>query len=338
MDIFTMGYSNRPAAEIEEQGLAPLLYARTGEPALRHAALRAAALEPLRLADLRALLEALAARGVDVLITKGTALAYSLYASPDLRPRADTDLLIEAAQLGAAGDVFRELGYAESINSGDMQQTIFRRVDAAGADHVYDLHWALSNTPLFADVLGIDEIRARSVPLPRIGEEARTLCDIDALLYACVHRVAHHFGHDRLIWLADIHFLRERMSDDEHGRFWALAAEREVVGVCIEAVERARELFGGGERGSARQFLDTATRARAERPRSYLDGDQRRFSVLRSELGALRGWRARAWRLRRLAFPPASYMRSRFGARAPLPWLYAWRALRGVARLFGRVT
>ncbi len=325
---------------MEEQGLAPLLYARTGDPALRHAALRAAALEPLRLADLRALLEALAAGGVDVLITKGTALAYSLYASPDLRPRADTDLLIDAAQLDTAREVFRELGYAESINSGDMQQTIFRRVDAAGADHVYDLHWALANTPVFADVLGIGELRARSVPLPRISPHARTLSDVDALLYACVHRVAHHFGHDRLIWLADIHFLRERMTDEEHARFWALAAEREVVGVCIESVERARERFGGGERGRAEQFVDAATIARAEPTRSYLDGHQRRLSVLRAELGALRGWRARARRLRLLAFPPATYMRSHFGSRSrlALPWLYVSRAARGVARLFRRVT
>jgi len=320
--------------------MAPLLYAQSGDPALRHAALRAAALEPLRLADLRALLEAFAARGVDVLITKGTALAYSLYASPDLRPRADTDLLIDAAQLDAARAVFRELGYAESINSGDMQQTTFRRVDAAGADHVYDLHWALANTPVFADVLGIDELRARSVPLPRIGAHARTLSDVDALLYACVHRVAHHFDDDRLIWLADIHFLRERMSDEEHARFWALAAEREVVGVCMRSIERAREFFGGGERGLAQQFLDAATIARRERTRSYLDARQRRLSVLRAELGALRGWRARARRLRLLAFPPASYMRSRFGARSrlALPWLYAFRAAKGVARLFRRVT
>ncbi|HEV2718861.1 MAG TPA: nucleotidyltransferase family protein, partial [Thermoanaerobaculia bacterium] len=238
--------------------MAPLLYAESGDPALRHAALRAAALEPLRLADLRALLEALAGRGVDVLITKGTALAYSLYASPDLRPRADTDLLIDAVQLDAARKVFRELGYAESINSGDMHQTMFRRVDAAGADHVYDLHWALANTPVFAGVLTFDELRGRSVALPGIGEQARTLSDVDALLYACVHRVAHHFDSDRLIWLADIHFLRERMSDDEHARFWALAAEREVVGVCMRSIERSREEFGGSERGLAQQFLDAA--------------------------------------------------------------------------------
>jgi len=209
--------------------MAPLLYARLGIPALRNAAVRAAVLEPFRLADLRALLDALAARGIEPLIVKGTALAYSLYDAPEQRPRADTDLLLATEELDAARDGFRELGYVEQLSSGDMEQTIFRRVDAAGADHVYDVHWAPTNAPAFADVLRIDELRARSVPLPRIGAHARTICDVDALLYACVHRVAHHFDSDRLIWLADIHLLRERMPREEHARFWALATEREVV-------------------------------------------------------------------------------------------------------------
>lgn len=320
--------------------MAPFLYAQCKLPALRDAAVRAAALEPFRLADLRALLDALAARGVDVLITKGTALAYSLYEQPDLRPRADTDLLIDAAQLEAVRDVFRQLGYAEQPSSGDMEQTMFRRVDAAGVDHVYDLHWALTNAPVFADVLRFGELRARSVPLPRIGEHARTICDVDALLYACVHRVAHHFDSDRLIWLADIHLLRQRMSRDEHARFWALAAEREVVGVCMRSIARTNEWFGGGEHDLAQELLDAATIARREPTRSYLDRDQRRLRLLRAELGGLRGWRARVRKLRQLAFPPAAFMQAHFGSRSrlALPWLYAFRAARGVARLFRRVT
>jgi hypothetical protein len=328
-----------PAA-IEQQGMAPLLYARGGDPALRHAALRAAALEPLRLADLRALLEALAAHGVVPLIVKGTALAYSLYEAPELRPRADTDLLLTAEELGRAREAFLELGYVEQLSSGDMSQTMFRRVDAAGADHVYDVHWAIANTPVFADVLRIDELRARSVPLPRIGAHARTIADVEALLYACVHRIAHHHDDERLIWLADIHFLIERMSDGELARFWALAKEREVVGVCMRSIARANEAFGDGEHDLASEFLDNAAIARSERTRAYLERDPRRLNVLRAEFGALHGWRARARKLRQLAFPPAPFLQARFGTRSrlALPWLYAFRAARGVARLFRRVT
>lgn len=320
--------------------MAPLLYARLRVPELRDAALRAAVLEPLRLDDLRAVLDALAARGVVPLIVKGTALAYSLYDEPEQRPRADTDLLLAAGELDAARDAFRALAHVEQPSSGDMSQTMFRRVDAAGADHVYDVHWAIANTPVFADVLRIGELRARSVPLPRIGPHARTIGDADALLYACVHRVAHHHDDERLIWLADIHFLIERMPDDELAKFWTLAKEREVVGVCIRSVERAQEWFGG-ERGHARGFLDAAAIARAEATRAYLgERHPSRFRVLRTELAGERGWRARARRLRQLAFPPTAFMHAHFRTRSrlALPWLYAFRAARGVARLFRRIT
>ncbi|HEY6139211.1 MAG TPA: hypothetical protein VI670_15715, partial [Thermoanaerobaculia bacterium] len=71
-----------------------------------------------------------------------------------------------------------------------------------------------------------------------------------------------------------------------------------------------------------------------------LERDPRRLRVLRAELAALRGWRARARKLRQLAFPPAPFLQERFGTRSrlALPWLYAFRAARGVARLFRRVT
>ena len=77
-----------------EHGVGPLVYARLRLPQLRQDAIHAAAHEPLRTADLAEVLSALAARGVDVLILKGTALAYDLYPAAELRPRSDTDLLI----------------------------------------------------------------------------------------------------------------------------------------------------------------------------------------------------------------------------------------------------
>lgn len=333
--------SNRPAGfsatEIEEHGVAPLFYARTGDPALRAAALRAAAAEPFRLADLRRVLDAFATRGIDALIVKGTALAYSLYEAPELRPRADTDLLIDAAQRDAACAVLLELGYAQALTSGDelaFRQAAFSRVDDSGIEHVYDVHWAIANTPVFADVLRFDELRERAIALSKIAPNARTISDVDALLYACVHRVAHHHDSDRMIWLADIALLRERMSREDDARFWRLAAERRVVGVCIRSIDRAVEAFGGPP-STAHEHLDAATIAQRERTRAFLRR-RREGAVLAGDLAALGGWRARAKRLRQLAFPPASYMRKHYGSRSP--WSYARRIARGVARLFRRVS
>ena len=77
-------------AALVAHGVAPLVYARTNAPALRADAIRAAALEPVRAADLTVILDALAARGVEALILKGGALAYQVYDAPELRPRRCT--------------------------------------------------------------------------------------------------------------------------------------------------------------------------------------------------------------------------------------------------------
>lgn len=333
-----------------EHGVAPLLYARIGfarrwpdrvVAALRAEAVRAAAVEPFRASDLRDVLDLLDENDVDALIVKGSALAYSLYPSPDLRPRGDTDLLIAAERRDRARDALLAHGFRETISSGDelaLFQAIFTRTDAAGLAHTYDVHWAIANTPVFADVLRFDELRARAVALPALGTNARTISDVDALLYACVHRVAHHHDSDRLIWLADIHLLRDRMTAEDEARFWRLAAERRVIGVCIRSIEKAREWFGGAPHRAA-ATLDAATLARAEASRSFLKRNRRRGAMLAQDLGALRGWRARATRLRQLAFPPAAFMHATFRtrSRAALPFLYAYRALRGIGRLFRKV-
>src|SRR6185503_19661933 len=79
-------------AALCEHGVAPLVFSVAHLPELRGEAMTAGAVEPLRLDDLREVLAALAARGVKTLLMKGSALAYDVFPSPDLRPRSDTDL------------------------------------------------------------------------------------------------------------------------------------------------------------------------------------------------------------------------------------------------------
>ncbi len=83
-----------------------LLYAKLREShlwselpeALRHSLAginrRATARELFLAAEFEQDLNALAAEGIQTLLLKGTALAYTLYPSPALRPRCDVDLLL----------------------------------------------------------------------------------------------------------------------------------------------------------------------------------------------------------------------------------------------------
>lgn len=319
-------------------GVGPLVYSVARVPRLKEQAMHAAILEPMRIEDLHAVLDALASRGVVPLLMKGTPLAYDVYPAPELRPRGDTDLLIAREAIDATRDALLQLGFAERITSGDehgVRQTTFSRLDAYGLEHAYDVHWDITNTALFAETLRFDELHARAVHVPKIG--ALALSHVDALLLACIHRVAHHHDSDRLIWLYDIALLRDRMSRDEHERFWRLAAERRVAGVCIRSIELADEWCGRTAHDRAEEFLSREEIERDEPSRVYLDREITYGGVMIADLRAL-PWRARIERLRQLAFPPRGFMQQQFRSRSrfALPWLYVYRGARGLVRLFRR--
>jgi hypothetical protein len=71
---------------------------------------------------------------------------------------------------------------------------------------------------------------------------------------------------------------------------------------------------------------------------AFLVTDRSRGALLAHELSSLTR-RERLQRLWQLAFPPAAFVMESFGtrSRAVLPLLYAWRGVRGVARLFRRL-
>jgi hypothetical protein len=327
---------------IQQHGVGPLVYSRLADDswpvyaALRDAAIRAAAMESLRLADLRALLAGLAARGIGVVIIKGTGLAYDLYEAPELRPRGDTDLLIAESDADALRRLMRDLGYESQLTSGDTLAV--RQQSFVRGGHVYDVHWDVSNSPVVRDALPFDEVLSRAIAVPRIAPNALAPSHVDALLLACIHRVAHHHDNERLIWLYDIHLLREAMTPDEHARFWRLAAERRVVAICERSIELADGWFTTSPHDRAADWLTDDEQTRDEPSAAFLDRNRRGASVLRGDLQAL-GWRSRLRRLRELALPPAAFMRQSFPS-APavaLPALYVWRGARGVVRLLRRV-
>ena len=112
-----------------------------------------------------------------------------------MRPRSDTDLLIEKDDVAVVTRVMTELGYRRAtLTSGDlvMPQRPFVKRDLSGVVHTYDFHWKIANPQPFADALAFGELMKRSIEIAALGAHARTLGPLDALLLACIHRVAHH--------------------------------------------------------------------------------------------------------------------------------------------------
>ncbi len=337
-------------------GVTPLLDARfkdarasTWPEAIRSAcredALVYAVQESARHAELLRVLGELQQAGVRPLLLKGTALAYSLYPSPAMRPRGDTDLLIPESQLSQAAVVLSRLGYARgSAVSGLLisYQANWTRRHGVAITHDLDVHWRINNSQILAKILTYEELDARAVLLPALNQHARALTAVHALLLACIHRAGHanapyyvdgqpHLGGNRLIWLYDIHLLVTHMSDADLAEFVALATDRQVRAICRDAIEASIDRFATPVASSVLAGL--AHSGRAEPSACFLRGGHARQLV--GDFLALDDMAQRARWLRELAFPPADYMIGKYPGAATqwLPILYARRGLQGLWRL-----
>ncbi|EGV17953.1 nucleotidyltransferase family protein [Thiocapsa marina] len=297
---------------------------------LRRREHRDASLELFRESEYRRLLETLGTAGLQPVVIKGTALAYSLYRQPHRRSRCDLDVVFRnrAAAISAV-DLLTDSGYRRpNAVDGDWitQAITIVRHDALGIAHSLDLHWSPLNQPALAARLGFAEIAAAAQALPSLGPHARIPAPPHALLIACLHRIANiRTGRaNRLIWLYDIHLLAETLEQDQWRSIEKLARARGIAGLLLDGLQAARvhlhtsipeETLATLRRAAATQWLSPAGFA-----------DER--SALLSDLRALPGWRAPLQLLREHLFPPADYMRIKYaGIDHPLPLLYLRRIL-----------
>ena len=73
----------------------------------------------------------------------------------------------------------------------------------------------------------------------------RGLSPVHALLVACIHRVAHHRGTERLIWLLDIHLLASRLEERE----WTALVSRKDPNEYLRRLKFHRSIRFASEYG-----------------------------------------------------------------------------------------
>ena len=313
--------------------------------ACRRAAIFEATIELARRAELSRVLEAFLGARIRPLVLKGSAIAYTHYAHPGLRPRSDTDLFVPLDARTQAENSLRRLGYE---NAGGMTgqfvcyQATWSREDGVGVAHSIDLHWRINNSQILANLLTYDECDAGAVALAPLGPHARGLGPVHAALFACLHRAGHrnspiyvdgvpYPADNCLIWLHDIHLLYTNMSDQERRELLALAATKGLRAVCHDALESCRRYFSTSIAPDVLEQL--AESGAAERSAIYL----RAAPALQmwGDLMAIGSIGDRIRWLGEVAFPPAQYMRTKYpgSSDAWLPLLYARRGVRGLWRL-----
>ena len=293
---------------------------------------------------LKQILSELALNGIQPVLFKGTALAYSIYPSGALRIRGDTDLIIPPSELAQFTTILTTLGFKTDVGmDGELvaYQTSFYRQELGSGTHTLDVHWRISNSELLSRLFSYQELRKRAQPIARLSQDALAVDLVDALLIACMHRSAHkqipyyldgvaYYDGDRLIWLYDIHLLLGKMSSSQLDEFVARATEKGLSSVCLEGIERARGYFHTQVQDEIMLALNHS--GPQETVARYLNGSH----LLRTwmDFKALGNLYKQLQFLKETVFPPESYMRSK-NPDAPfsfLPWLYLHRAVGGIRK------
>lgn len=288
-----------------------------------------------------------AARGIAPLILKGTALAYSVYDTPVLRPRGDTDMLVAEADFEPAREILEAQGFSLAFEPGGhivSSQCSYEMRDAHGLYHVIDLHRRTNNHAALAALFTYAELRARAEPLGGLHPGFLRPGHVDAMLFACCHRFMHiskpimvagaaHLSENRLIWLLDMVRLAGEFTARDWDRFLRRARDKGLLRICHGSLVAARDWAGLDLPDAVLRALEAAPQDEA--PVRFLRAG--RGGRLLADLAATPGMGQKIGFLRETAFPPAAYMRAAFGragGRETLPRLYLRRMMHGLGALF----
>ncbi len=321
----------------------PLLSARL-RTALDVRARHESVLNILRTRELGFVLRGLRDARLPVVVIKGAALAQTHYPAPYLRPRYDTDLLVRKDDFARAGQTLMEMGY-QRVNSVSREavrtQWTFERRLERGIPEYIDLHWAISNRPLFAGMLSFDELLTDGVAVTTQGSDALefdTPGPVHALILACIHRVAHHNGWPKLIWLYDMKLLAEGLSPLEWQRFHGLARRKQIATLCRDGLNTTAAFVGLSPQSEG--ALSGSRSKTAEPSSAYLGGVGTRWRSLSLDLRSAPGLLAKLRIVVGHAFPDTAYMRAAYGTSGVggLATAYIRRVIVGIWHLTRTVT
>jgi hypothetical protein len=273
---------------------------------------------------------------IPFLIFKGTALSYTIYPQPGLRPHCDTDVWIHAKHKKNASNILEKLGYlSENTSTGEQisYQIPYCRIDSLGYQHVIDLHWELSNVAIFSQVLPFEEAFKNSVKISAL-EGSKTLSDHHSLLVACMHRVAHHFDTENLLWLYDIHILSQGRNEIWFQKFYKLAKEKKVWNVCARGFQLSSQWHGT----RLPKFILNGEKELNEPSDVFLNPNRKWIHDIYHDLRFLRWSKGFQYMVERV-FPDPAYMLKKYSCTSKilLPTLYLHRILRGLPKIFSRL-
>ncbi|MGY6555174.1 MAG: nucleotidyltransferase family protein [Wenzhouxiangella sp.] len=281
----------------------------------------------------RRVVRALLAEGIDVLVLKGALLAQTVYPAPENRFRTDMDLFAEPGQVPKVERALTALGYQKpwAIQSPkELRQSLWER-RVGRQSFLIDLHWDLRNHPALQDRFAFDEVMAQSQPLPGLGEGARGMGRVHALLNGSMHYFNDYADQRPSQGLLDKDLLWRAMSADEQEQCMDLACRRGLAGLLAESLARSRGLFATPV--SDQQIERLRAAGRDQWATGMVRANEKRHSAYWFALRSEPGLRRKLVRIRSELFPAVRYMRGAYpgGSRFGLLGLYVRRILTKVS-------
>jgi hypothetical protein len=176
-------------------------------------------------AELFRALERFRQANIEVLVTKGPALAVRCYGDAGMRQYGDLDLVVREADIRRTTQAMLDLGYEPripltAIDAKKMPgEYAFRKVDT---DLLIEFHTE-QTFRYHPRPLQIEKLFARRTFVTIDGRSVPALSLEDELVLICVHGAKHFW--ERLTWIADVAALISRQAPDWNR---AIAAAREV--------------------------------------------------------------------------------------------------------------
>lgn len=286
--------------------------------------------------ETRRVLAALETVGTPSLLLKGSALAYWAYPQPQDRSCGDVDIFVPSRHTAErlAGALER-MGFRRAGTSGDLvayELMCTSQVTPEWALEI-DVHWRLSNSTLFENRFGFEELLAQSVAIPSLGPHARGLGPTHAMLHAAMHRTSNLTSGvgDHLKWLYDFVVLSRHLSTSDWERMTELALERKLAGVTLDALQATSAMFSVTWPASVTRKLLLAAQ---HEPFDASRASNWRYAQLKT-LQALPGIGHKVkWLWQRL-FPSGDYMRYLYGEQRSYAGLLGIRARQAWRRWAG---
>lgn len=267
------------------------------------------------------------------LIFKGSALAYSLYPKPWLRPRTDSDFLIDENDYNTYQEVFEHLGYQKLFavegNLISYQNTFSKKLAGDSVINI-DLHWRINNRQILANAFTVDELILGGKNLSLSNSQIRIPCNVDSLLISCLHRLGHHHTEERLTWLNDINLLANVLSANEWQSLVEKSFSKQISAITLDALTLCVKLFKTKFPTEIKEKMYNHSQQK-ELSQIFLQRNLPEWKYFYYDVLALNSWRKRFMLIKENIFPLPSYVRQQMQTKSTT-LAYIKRFWRGLKR------